>query len=255
MRRVLGRDAQGRVTDIVVTGSGPIGEGGGNAGEQGPPGPPGPQGEPGPPGERGPTGLTGPAGPKGDTGSIGPAGPTGGPGATGDVGPEGPAGPPGNDGPAGPPGETGPPGPKGDTGDAGPQGDVGPVGQPGTPGEPGPPGPPGEPGPEGPPGPAYAPVYAALGTATALALATNDVVKITPSATGTLTTTVPTAGHRRTVVVVQTNTTAKTMTFGSGFKPTATLVLGTTANRQFSVEFVSDGTSLIETSRTAAIVV
>ena len=57
------------------------------------------------------------------------------------------------------------------------------------------------------------------------------------------------------MIVTQTNTTAKTMTFGSGFKPAATLVLGTTANRQFSVEFVSDGTNLIETSRTAAIVV
>lgn len=116
-------------------------------------------------------------------------------------------------------------------GDKGPTGDAGPAGQ------------------------APTPVYAALGTATALALATNEVVKVTPSATGTLTTTVPAAGLRRTVIVVQTNTSAKTMTFGTGFKPAATLVLGTTANRQFSVEFVSDGTNLIETSRTAAIAV
>ena len=98
-------------------------------------------------------------------------------------------------------------------------------------------------------------MFANLGAALALALATNDYVKVTPSATGTFTTTVPAAGHRRTVTVVQPNTTAKTMTFGSGFKPVGTLVLGTTASRQFSVEFVSDGTSLIETSRTAAIVV
>ena len=81
------------------------------------------------------------------------------------------------------------------------------------------------------------------------------MVKVTPSATGTFTTTVPAAGYQRSVIVVQTNTTAKTMTFGTGFKPTATLVLGTTANRQYGLEFVSDGTNLIETSRTAAIVV
>lgn len=98
-----------------------------------------------------------------------------------------------------------------------------------------------------------APVYADLGAATALALATNDVVKVSPSATGTLTTTVPAAGHQRIVVLLQTNTTAKTMTFGTGFKPSGTLALGTTANRLFVVSWVSDGTNLIEASRTAAI--
>jgi mannose/fructose-specific phosphotransferase system component IIA len=41
------------------------------------------------------------------------------------------------------------------------------------------------------------------------------------------------------------------MTFGSGFKPSATMVLGTTANRQCVVTFRSDGTNLIEQSRTA----
>jgi hypothetical protein len=96
-------------------------------------------------------------------------------------------------------------------------------------------------------------VYADLGTATALALATNTVVSVSPSATGTLTTTVPTAGRVRTVILRQTNTSAKTITFGSGFKPTGTLALGTTANRVFVVTFVSDGTNLYERSRTVAI--
>jgi hypothetical protein len=86
-----------------------------------------------------------------------------------------------------------------------------------------------------------------------LALQTNAVVKMTPAATVTYTSAVPAAGFERTVIVVQSNTTAKTITFGAGFKPSATLVLGTTAARQFVVRFVSDGVSLIESSRTAAI--
>jgi hypothetical protein len=86
----------------------------------------------------------------------------------------------------------------------------------------------------------------------ALALATNINAKATPTATGTFTTTVPASGVRCTVIVVQSNTTAKTMTFGTGFKPVSTLVLGTTANRQFAVSFISDGNNLIETGRTAA---
>jgi hypothetical protein len=80
------------------------------------------------------------------------------------------------------------------------------------------------------------------------------VVKATPTATGTFTTTVPVAGSERVVIVLQSNTTAKTMTFGTGFKPTATLVLGTTASRVFCVSFVSDGTSLYEAARTVAMV-
>lgn len=87
-----------------------------------------------------------------------------------------------------------------------------------------------------------------------MALGTNDVVKVTPTATGTLTTTVPAAGKRCVVILVQSNTTAKTITFGSGFKPVGTLALGTTANRVFVVEWVSDGTNLYEAGRTAAMV-
>ena len=101
---------------------------------------------------------------------------------------------------------------------------------------------------------AAAPVHAELGTGTALALATNDSVGVTPTANATLTTTVPAAGHRRTVIVRQTTTTSRTITFGSGFKPSATLATGTTAARVFVLTFVSDGTNLYEASRTAALV-
>lgn len=63
----------------------------------------------------------------------------------------------------------------------------------------------------------------------------------------------PAAGNVRSVLLVQSNASAKTITFGSGFKPTATLALGTTANRTFVVSFVSDGVNLYETARTVAI--
>jgi hypothetical protein len=198
--------------------------------------PAGPQGPPGPEGPSGPQGTVGPVGPKGP----GEDGAPGTPGTQGAPGPEGPEGPQGPEGPRGPAGETGPAGPKGDTGNTGPKGDTGDVGPQGI---------------QGPPGPAASPVYAALASnATAMAFGTNDVVKLSPGATATLTTTVPAAGKEVHLILVQTNTTAKTITFGAGFKPVGTLALGTTANRVFVVSFVSDGVSLYEVSRTAAMV-
>jgi hypothetical protein len=56
------------------------------------------------------------------------------------------------------------------------------------------------------------------------------------------------------VILLQSSGSQKTMTFGTGFKPTATLALGTTAARVFVVSWVSDGTNLYETSRTVAMV-
>ena len=90
-------------------------------------------------------------------------------------------------------------------------------------------------------------------TATALAMAGSDTVYHAPTATKTLTTTVPRAGEIRQLILFQTNTTAKTMTFGTGFKTTGTLALGTTANRYFTLIFVSNGTHLIEIARSTAI--
>jgi hypothetical protein len=92
--------------------------------------------------------------------------------------------------------------------------------------------------------------YAA--NATALALATNDTAKLTPSADRTYTSTVPTAGQRATVIILTSGTSPYTLTFGTGFKTTGTLATGTADAKVFVISFVSDGTSLIETSRTAA---
>jgi hypothetical protein len=99
----------------------------------------------------------------------------------------------------------------------------------------------------------HAPVYAALpnGT-TAMALGTNDAVKVTPTATATYTTTVPAAGKHVHILILTAGASSFTITFGAGFKPTATLITGTTAARVFVLGFVSDGTNLYEVSRTAA---
>jgi hypothetical protein len=87
----------------------------------------------------------------------------------------------------------------------------------------------------------------------AQALATNLNTRLQITANTTLTTTVPPAGTQGVVILVQPGTTTRTVTFGTGFKPSATVVMGTVAARQFVVSFVSDGTNLIETGRTAAI--
>ena len=95
--------------------------------------------------------------------------------------------------------------------------------------------------------------YAALTAGTvAMALATNTVVKVTPNATATFTTTVAPAGSRASVIIVTSGTTSYTITFGTGFKTTGTLATGTTTARTFVIEFVSDGTTMIEASRTVA---
>lgn len=52
--------------------------------------------------------------------------------------------------------------------------------------------------------------------------------------------------------IVTSGTTSRTITFGTGFKTTGTLTTGTTSGRTFVISFVSDGTNMIEMSRTVA---
>lgn len=79
------------------------------------------------------------------------------------------------------------------------------------------------------------------------------VTQLTPNSTRTLTTAVPRAGEYRTLIILTSGTTSYTITFGSGFKTTGTLATGATSARRYVINFVSDGTSLIEMSRTVAI--
>lgn len=139
-------------------------------------------------------------------------------------------------------------GPPGERGPEGPQGLPGGQGAPGVKGDPG------QQGIQGPPGTSgVAAVYAALAAGTAaLDFATNTTVKTTVGANITLTTTVPPAGQVRYLLILTSGTTSRTVTFGAGFKPTATLATGTTANRVFVLTWVSDGTNLYESSRTVA---
>jgi hypothetical protein len=71
----------------------------------------------------------------------------------------------------------------------------------------------------------------------------------------TLTSAVPLAGTEGTVVIVTVGATSRTVTFGTGFASTGTLATGTAADRRFVVRFISDGTRLLEVSRTTAITV
>lgn len=82
---------------------------------------------------------------------------------------------------------------------------------------------------------------------------TTNVYQKTPNSTQTYTANVPQKGERRTMIILTSGTTSYTITFGSGFKTTGTLATGATSARRFIIEFVSDGTYLIETSRTVAI--
>lgn len=75
----------------------------------------------------------------------------------------------------------------------------------------------------------------------------------TPTSTQSYTADVPQAGERRTMIILTSGTTPYTITFSTGFKTTGTLSTGSTSARRFIIEFISDGTYLIETSRTTAI--
>lgn len=97
------------------------------------------------------------------------------------------------------------------------------------------------------------PVFTTLANDTlAQNYAVNDVTKLTVTANRTLTTTVPPAGYEKRTVILTSGASSFTITFGSGFKPTGTLATGTTTARLFVVTWVSDGTNLLECSRTAA---
>ena len=95
-------------------------------------------------------------------------------------------------------------------------------------------------------------VQLANGT-TAMAFGTNLTVKVTPTATATFTTTVPSAGTEVNLLILTSGTTSYTITFGTGFLSVPTLATGTTTAKNFVIEFYSNGTALMQVSRTAAL--
>ncbi len=86
-------------------------------------------------------------------------------------------------------------------------------------------------------------------------LSTNKVSQVTISASTTLTTTIPPNGSTAIVIIVTSGTTSRTVTFGTGFASSGTLATGVVSGVRYTVSFVSDGTRLIETSRTGPITV
>ena len=78
------------------------------------------------------------------------------------------------------------------------------------------------------------------------------VVKNLINANTTMTTLVASPGSRADIIIVTNGTTSRTVTFGTGFKTTGTLATGTVSGKYFVISFVSDGSFMIETSRTVA---
>ncbi len=87
----------------------------------------------------------------------------------------------------------------------------------------------------------------------ALGFGAKEFVYVTPTATGTFTTTVPPKGTRCSLVLTTSGTTSRTLTFGSGFVTAGTLATGTVAGKKFLLDFVSDGTALYESNRSGAL--
>lgn len=63
---------------------------------------------------------------------------------------------------------------------------------------------------------------------------------------------VPAASVLIVLRVLTSGATSRTLTFGTNFKATGTLATGTADAKQFTVTFMSDGTNLVELSRTTA---
>lgn len=85
----------------------------------------------------------------------------------------------------------------------------------------------------------------------------NNVLRVTPNATGTFTMTagtVPTSGTSCVLIVATSGTTSYTMTFDSTyFRSSGTLATGTVGGLYFMITFVSDGSKLCECARTTGL--
>lgn len=76
-------------------------------------------------------------------------------------------------------------------------------------------------------------------------------IACTSNTASTITATAPRAGYVLRLSFTTDGTAGNVITFSTGFKATGTYTLAT-ANKYYSIMFVSDGTNLIELSRTAA---
>lgn len=96
--------------------------------------------------------------------------------------------------------------------------------------------------------------YSALsGSTTAVGLRDALLVNLVVNSARTLTTTVPGAGQKRTLQVRTNTATSYLIQFGTGFETQGSLTTVATANRLYCIEFISNGTKLVEMSRTGAL--
>lgn len=90
-------------------------------------------------------------------------------------------------------------------------------------------------------------------TGTMTVTMTSKIITITPSGACTFNASGGSAGQTATFVVTTSGTTSFVMTWGTNFKPTATLATGTVTAKKFCVSFLClDGTTWCETARTTA---
>ena len=88
----------------------------------------------------------------------------------------------------------------------------------------------------------------------AVGFRTNKARGLMADMNRTLTTTIAPPGNVCRLYVLTNSTTARTFTFGAGFRAAGTLNTGTTSNRLFIITFQSDGDYMREVSRTGAMV-
>lgn len=80
----------------------------------------------------------------------------------------------------------------------------------------------------------------------------GDVQTLTPAHTATINASGLVSGQRLTLVITTSGTNSYTLTFGTAFKTTGTLATGSVSAKVFTMEFVCDGSTYVETSRTTA---
>lgn len=103
-------------------------------------------------------------------------------------------------------------------------------------------------------GGAFGSTVTALGTTGTVSLdpTLGQVFSITPSANVTLNSASVVSGQQISLIVLSSGTTSYSINFSNNFKTTGALSTGTTTAKNYTLDFVSDGTLYYETSRTAA---
>ena len=94
----------------------------------------------------------------------------------------------------------------------------------------------------------------ALGTTGAVTLNAlqSPVYSLTPTGAITMTANTVAPAKEAVIFITTAGTTAYVITFGTGFKSQGTLSTGTTNGATFAIYFKSNGTNLVEVSRTVA---